>query len=272
MHDYSITFACYNSVEYTKRCVNSLISSGTPMSRVIVVDNGSHDGTQNYLKTQPFGEVIFNKSNLGCGTAWNQGALAQQAEWTIIMNNDVVVTEGWAERLIESARELDVKVVSPAMIEGPLDYDFQEFAKEAERRMSAVSRLGAKHAVCLAVHKSVWEDIGYFTPKPRLLGYEDTIFFNELEKAGIQTAITGAVWFHHFGSVTQDQMKKEKGLAMSQALGERKNYKMLGMNWFERKIRRFRRKKSESLWRKTETQNFNMTVHGLRQSGDFVWR
>ena len=99
------------------------------MSRVIVVDNGSHDGTQNYLKTQPFGEVIFNKSNLGCGTAWNQGALAQQAEWTIIMNNDVVVTEDWAERLIESARELDVKVVSPAMIEGPLDYDFQEFAK-----------------------------------------------------------------------------------------------------------------------------------------------
>ena len=181
MHDYSITFACYNSVEYTKKCVNSLMASGTLMSRVVVVDNGSHDGTQNYLKTQPFGEVIFNKTNLGCGIAWNQGALAQQAEWTIIMNNDVLVTRGWAERLIESARELDVRVISPAMIEGPLDYDFQEFAEEAERRMSGVSRLGAKHAVCLAVHKSVWEDIGYFTPKPRLLGYEDTIFFNELK-------------------------------------------------------------------------------------------
>ena len=106
------------------------------MSRVIVVDNGSHDGTQDYLKTQPFGEVIYNKSNLGCGTAWNQGALAQQAEWTIIMNNDVLVTQDWAERLIASAQELDVKVISPAMIEGALDYDFQEFAQEAERRMS----------------------------------------------------------------------------------------------------------------------------------------
>ena len=162
MHDYSITFACYNSLAYTKKCVNSLIASRTPMSRVIVVDNGSHDGTQAYLKAQPFGGVIFNTSNLGCGIAWNQGALVQQAEWTIIMNNDVLVTEDWAKRLIESALDLDVKVISPAMIEGPLDYDFQEFAKEAERGMSGVSRLGAKHAVCLAVHKSVWEDIGHY--------------------------------------------------------------------------------------------------------------
>ncbi len=272
MHDYSITFACYNSVEYTKKCVDSLIQSGTPMDRVIVVDNGSHDGTRDYLKTQSFGGVILNKSNLGCGIAWNQGALEQQADWTIIMNNDVLVTKRWAERLIEAAQSLDVKVISPAMIEGPLDYDFQEFAQKAEVRMAAVSRMGAKHLVCLAVHKSVWADIGYFTPKPQLLGYEDTIFFHELEKAGIQTAITGAVWLHHFGSVTQDQMKKEKGLVASHALGDRKNYKTLGLNWFERKIRRFRRKNLESSWRRNEMKAFDMTTHGLRQNGNFVWR
>lgn len=272
MDDYSVTFACYNSVDYTKKCVDSLIQAGTPMGRVIAVDNGSHDGTQDYLDTQPFGGVILNKSNLGCGIAWNQGALVQQADWTIIMNNDVLVTKRWAERLIEAAQSLDVKVISPAMIEGPLDYDFQEFAQKAEARMADVSRIGAKHLVCLAVHKSVWADVGYFTPKPRLLGYEDTIFFHELEKAGIQTAITGAVWFHHFGSVTQDQIKKEKGLVASHALGDRKNYKTLGLNWFERKIRRFKRKNLESSWRRDEMQAFDMTAHGLRQNGKFVWR
>ena len=272
MHDYSITFACYNSVEYTKKCVDSLIQSETPMDRVIVVDNGSHDGTGDYLKTQSFGGVILNKSNLGCGIAWNQGALVQQADWTIIMNNDVLVSKRWAERLIEAAQTLNVKVISPSMVEGPLDYDFEDFSKKAEIRMGAVSRMGAKHAVCLAVHKTVWAEIGYFTPKPRLLGYEDTIFFNELEKAKIQTAITGAVWLHHFGSITQDQMKKEKGLASFQALGHRKNYKILGLNWLERKMRRLKRKNAEALWRKSEMAGFNMTLHGIRQSGNFSWR
>ncbi|MDG1225094.1 MAG: glycosyltransferase, partial [Burkholderiales bacterium] len=75
MHDYSITFACYNSVEYTKQCVSSLVEAETPMDRVVVVDNGSHDGTRDYLADESFGKVILNKANLGCGVAWNQGAL-----------------------------------------------------------------------------------------------------------------------------------------------------------------------------------------------------
>jgi len=160
MHDYSITFACYNSVEYTKQCVSSLVEAKTPMDRVVVVDNGSHDGTRDYLADQSFGKVILNKANLGCGVAWNQGALEQQSDWTIVMNNDVLVTPQWAERLIDAAIKLNVKVISPAMIEGPLDYDFQKFATNAEKRLATIYRQGARHAVCLAVHKSVWADIG----------------------------------------------------------------------------------------------------------------
>ena len=272
MHDYSITFACYNSVEYTKQCVSSLVEAETPMDRVVVVDNGSHDGTRDYLAGESFGKVILNKANLGCGVAWNQGALEQQSDWTIVMNNDVLVTPQWAERLIDAAIHLNVKVVSPAMIEGPLDYDFQKFATKAEKRLAAIYRQGARHAVCLAVHKSVWADIGYFTPKPRLLGYEDTMFFNEMDKAGIQSAITGSVWFHHFGSITQDQMKKEKGLLLSQALGDRHNYKSLGLNWFERKRRRLKRKNMEALWRHSEIEKFDMTLHGVRHDSQFRWQ
>ena len=50
-------------------------------------------------------------------------------------------------------------------------------------------RLGGHHAVCLAVHQSVWLEIGYFQPIPKLLGYEDTMFFNEVAKANIATGI-----------------------------------------------------------------------------------
>jgi GT2 family glycosyltransferase len=272
MHDYTITFACFNSVEYTKKCVTSLIEAGTPLGQLVVVDNGSQDGTREYLASVPFGEVVLNKKNLGCGVAWNQGALVRQSEWTIIMNNDVLVNNHWVERLIDAAERLNVKVISPAMIEGVLDYDFMSFGRTAESRMLSTERMGGKHAVCLAVHSSVWSDVGYFTPKPQLLGYEDTLFFNDLERAGISTAITGAVWIHHFGSVTQNQMKKEQGLASSEALGNRLNYKMLGLSWSDRKIRQLKRKSLERRWNKKEKQMFDMTLHGVRVNGDFIWR
>ena len=115
---YSLTFACYNSVEYTKKCIDSMVVHGTPLDRLVVVDNQSTDSTRDYLMTLPLGGRIFNQRNLGCGAAWNQGALALQSEWSIIMNNDVLVSPHWVENLIQTAERLNLKVISPALIEG----------------------------------------------------------------------------------------------------------------------------------------------------------
>lgn len=268
---YSLTFACYNSVAYTKLCIESMVQHGTPLDRLIVVDNGSTDATRQYLETLPLGGRIFNHQNLGCGVAWNQGALAQQAEWTIIMNNDVLVSPQWIEHLISTAEKLQLKVISPALIEGPLDYDFASFELNAQKRMSNTHRIGGKHAVCLAIHQSVWLDIGYFQPVPKLLGYEDTLFFHELQKAHIQTAMTGASWLHHFGSITQTAMKQERGLAQKDGLGHRYNYKLLNQSWLTRKLTKAARKKQEHLWSQLEVAEHGMSIHGLRQDGNFKW-
>jgi GT2 family glycosyltransferase len=174
--NYAVTFACYNQVDYTCQCVDSMIKHGLDLSRLVIVDNGSSDGTRDYLNTLPLGGRIFNKSNLGCGVAWNQGALALQAEWTIVMNNDVLVSALWLENLINVAEQNHLKIISPALIEGVLDYDFDNFANQAAVKMQGALRLGWRHAVCLAIHDSVWQKIGYFQPIPKLLGYEDTLF------------------------------------------------------------------------------------------------
>lgn len=268
---YALTFACYNSVEYTKLCVDSMIKHETPLDRLIVVDNGSTDETREYLKTLPLGGRIFNEANLGCGVAWNQGALALQAEWTIVMNNDVLVSPQWIEKLIGTAEKLGVKIISPALIEGLLDYDFDLFEKDASQRMQQAHRIGARHAVCLAVHKSVWMDIGYFQPVPKLLGYEDTLFFNEARKANIKTAMTGASWLHHYGSITQTAMKLERGLKEKDGLGYRYNYKLLNQSWLERKLLKANKKKQEKAWRDTEVNQYGMSIHGLRENGQFRW-
>lgn len=268
---YGITFACYNQLRYTRQCIESMVKWGIDLSRLVIVDNGSTDGTVDYLKSLPLGGLVLNKSNLGCGVAWNQGTLALQAEWTIIMNNDVLVCANWIENLINTAEQNNFKIISPALIEGSLDYDFDSFTNQTAIKMQDVLRLGGRHAVCLAIHESVWQEIGYFQPTPKLLGYEDTLFFSEVEKANIPCAITGASWLHHYGSITQSAMKQERGLSEKQGLGYRYNYRLLKQSWLERKLKKIRRIHQEKHWRTTELEIYGMTLHGIRRNNSFDW-
>lgn len=269
---YAITFACYNQVEYTKKCIDSMINHGVDLSRLVVIDNASSDNTRCYLETLPLGGRIFNATNLGCGVAWNQGALALQAEWTIIMNNDVIVSKDWIENLIAAAEKNNLKIISPSLIEGDLDYNFDEFSDAARQKMQNAMRLGGHHAVCLAVHQSVWLEIGYFQPIPKLLGYEDTMFFNEVAKANIATGITGAVWLHHFGSITQTAMKKERGLSQKDNIGYRYNYRLLKQSWLTRKCNKIKKNKQLKVWLNAELTAYGMSMHGTRVQGNFVWQ
>lgn len=268
---YAITFACYGQLEYTRLCIESMVRQGTPLDRVVVVDNGSKDATREYLETVPLGARIYNHANLGCGVAWNQGALALQAEWTIVMNNDVVVSRGWIESLIGAAQRQGLRLMSPSLVEGLLDYDFDGFAARAGARMRDAVRVGWCHAVCMAIHRSVWQDIGYFQPIPRLLGYEDTLFFNEMKAAGVPGGATGAAWLHHFGSITQAAMKVERGIEEGRGLGDRYNYKLLRKHWLQRKVDKLRRVRQMRAWQQRERAAYGMTMLGYSEGGRIQW-
>ena len=268
----AITFACYNQVDYTRQCVDSLVRTGFDLSRLVVVDNCSTDETRDYLSGLPLGGLLLNRNNLGCGVAWNQGALALQADWTVVMNNDVVVTPGWLDGLLSAAQQNGLRVVSPALLEGPLDYDLDAFSADAVQRMGSVVRRGGRHAVCMAVHASVWNEVGYFRATPGLWGFEDTVFFHELDRAGVPCAQVGASWLHHYGSITLSALKRERGLSQKQGLSARDAYKALGQSFLERKLGRLRRKRQERQWRDEELARHGMTLHGERAGGQFTWR
>ena len=160
MHDYSITFATLNCLEFTKKCIDSLVSSGVDPEKIIVVDNASTDGTQRYLQQIKIGDVILNKQNLSCGAAWNQGILSRQTEWTIVMNNDIVVAPNFVERLINFANENQLLLVSPARIDGELDYDFASFSTNAQLKLRNAIRWGSSNAICMCIHWSLFNKIG----------------------------------------------------------------------------------------------------------------
>jgi len=271
MDDYTITFATLNCLDYTKKCVESLIKAGVDASRIVAVDNASTDGTPEYLRQLGIGETILNRQNLSCGAAWNQGILARQSEWTIVMNNDIVVPPDFAERLIAFANDNQLQLVSPARIDGSMDYDFAQFAAQSQQTTANAIRHGSSNAICMCIHWSLFSKIGFFRANPNLLGFEDGLFYNEIRKHDIKHATTGNVWIHHFGSVTQEHMKMVFGKTNNDVLVKVNDRKLYGQSWLERKLYRHRLKRAHLSWRNKELRDYGMTLHGTRIHNAFVW-
>jgi GT2 family glycosyltransferase len=101
----SIIIPCWNQVEFTQQCLASLKEHTRPAWELIVIDNGSNDGTAAYLAgvrdmaSVPV-TVVTNTTNLGFPAAINQGLQLARGEYLVLLNNDVVVTDAWLDQLI----------------------------------------------------------------------------------------------------------------------------------------------------------------------------
>jgi GT2 family glycosyltransferase len=270
--NYTITFACYNQLDYTKQFIASLDREEVDFSRIVAVDNGSTDGTREWLSQQGFGTVVLNDRNLGCGAAWNQGALAIQSKWTVVMNNDVICAKGWLKSLLASAESNQLQIASPAMVEGELNYDFEALVTKATANMNGYVRFGSPHAVCMAIREDVWNEIGYFMPVPKLLGYEDAIFFLRAREAVLRIGTCSDSWLHHYGQVTQNAMRLEKKLKEREGLGNRNLMRLyMAQSWIARKFARYQRRRLLKNARTHELSAYGMTVHVLRRGLENNW-
>jgi glycosyltransferase involved in cell wall biosynthesis len=101
----SIIVPCWNQLEFTRHCFRALVRHTRQPWELIVVDNGSADGTADYLGgVQDTARVpvtiITNSTNQGFPAAINQGLKEARGEYFVLLNNDVVVTDGWLDQLI----------------------------------------------------------------------------------------------------------------------------------------------------------------------------
>jgi glycosyltransferase involved in cell wall biosynthesis len=101
----SIIIPCCGQLAFTQQCLASLKEHTQPAWELIVIDNGSNDGTAAYLAgvrdmaSVPV-TVVTNLTNLGFPAAVNQGLRLARGEYLVLLNNDVVVTDGWLDQLI----------------------------------------------------------------------------------------------------------------------------------------------------------------------------
>ncbi|MCP9473460.1 MAG: glycosyltransferase, partial [Nitrospira sp.] len=103
----SIIIPVYNNLELTKQCLTALASATTGVDyEVILVDNGSTDGTTAFLQTlQGEVQVIRNEENRGFAKACNQGAKAARGKYLVFLNNDTIPQPNWLGPLVQEVEE-----------------------------------------------------------------------------------------------------------------------------------------------------------------------
>ena len=98
---------------YTENCLVSISRNTPERHEIIVVDNGSEDGTAAELAKLGGIRVVSNQVNLGFGVASNQGIRVSRGEYVLILNNDTLVTPGWLGRMLRHATKPGVGAVGP---------------------------------------------------------------------------------------------------------------------------------------------------------------
>lgn len=97
----------WNGIKYLKQFLGTVISrSGFPDTEVIVADNGSEDESVKYIKeNHPTSKLILLERNYGFSEGYNRALQQIDAEYFVLLNSDVEVTENWLAPIINLMEE-----------------------------------------------------------------------------------------------------------------------------------------------------------------------
>jgi GT2 family glycosyltransferase len=100
----SVIVVNWNGREYLGECLDSLCRQTFPDFEVIVVDNGSTDGSVEYLESQfpGFARILRNAENRGFSGGNNQGIKAARGRYIALLNNDAQADRDWLKALMQA--------------------------------------------------------------------------------------------------------------------------------------------------------------------------
>jgi GT2 family glycosyltransferase len=99
----SIIIPTWNGLSYLKPCLESIEKHTKWPFEAVIVDNGSEDGTQDWVVNAGFkmdGQFIRNETNEGFAKANNKGVSVAKGDFICLLNNDTIVTENWLTEMI----------------------------------------------------------------------------------------------------------------------------------------------------------------------------
>lgn len=211
----SIVTLSWNAPEFTEKALASIARCTSEPYEVVVVDNGSDAPTRTMLEAidDAHVRVIYNETNRGYAGGNNDGIAASNGEFVVLLNNDVIVTDGWLDGLLDPFDRMPaLGVTAPRSnyVVGPQQLPEVLYGNEAEMAAFAAARreTWAKTGyvtdraigLCLCIERRVIEQIGGLDESFGLGNFEDDDFCIRVRAAGYGIYVCDDVFIHHFGS------------------------------------------------------------------------
>ncbi|MGZ7440719.1 glycosyltransferase family 2 protein [Paenibacillus sp. TH7-28] len=210
----SIIIPTYNRKDLLIECLNRIEAHTAAPYEVIVVDNGSDDGTADEVRRRrsPV-RLAVHPQNHGFARAVNTGLMMAKGQTIVLLNNDVLVTERWLDQLLGCLELTGAAAVGPVTnyISGDqqIDVPYEDVAEMPAfaaafnapdpRKWREVSRLVG---FCLLFPRTTLEQVGYFDEGYVIGNYEDDDWVARLLLQGKKMVIAGDTFVHHYGSLT----------------------------------------------------------------------
>ena len=199
----------YNGMKWIDRCLGSVRASVAP-SDILVVDNGSSDGTRDWVREHfPEAKVSENKENLGFGAANNIGlrhALSHSYKYVYLLNQDAWVFPETFGTLVRAFEEdgttgssglrkntgKPVGILSPVQMEAGRDRMDAQFLKHCGKALDNTSEEIVRVPFVMAAHwmvsRECLEAVGGFSPAFPHYG-EDLDFIHRAAYKGFAAAV-----------------------------------------------------------------------------------
>ncbi|WPC42501.1 glycosyltransferase family 2 protein [Clostridium sp. JS66] len=215
MKKVSIIMLGYNKLEYTKLAVDSLYKYTSHINfDFISVNNGSSDGTREYFEALPNKIKINFETNVGGDKAFNEALEYCDGEYTVFLNNDLILTENWLDNLIK-VMESDPKIgiAVPAcnfssnhqVISANysnLD-ELDKFAKEYNKSNPDKWEERLRLVLYAAIFRTKdLKDIGGLDEAYSPGSFDDDDLSYRYRRAGYKLIFAKDTYVHHFGSIT----------------------------------------------------------------------
>ena len=213
----SVIILCFNQLEYTKQCIESVFQNTCCNSyEVIVVSNGSTDGTIEYLESLRCKhaniKIINNTENLGFSKGMNIGAKNANGKYIILLNNDTIVGEGWDFELIKTLESDDnIFAVTPitnccgneAMVDMKFDNhnDFFNKVNKFNSNLKDYIEVYSLGLFCGIFRTNEFKKINYLDENYNN-GWEDDDLYDSISLLNKSVVISTKSLVYHIGSVT----------------------------------------------------------------------
>jgi len=205
----------YNGLEWLTGVLPSLASHGTDDQIVYVVDNGSRDGSLDYVRrTHPDVRIVELGANVGYGAAYSRSvpvAFADGCDWVCLQNSDTLVTAGWLGPLARAAAA-DPRIGIMGPVFWKWDADEPNYLMRGRCADVIPFMTDATHppvdrdwieGSSFFVSRRCWESVGAFDPL-YFMYWEDADYCRRARLQGFRVVIVpGSVCRHFAGGSAQ---------------------------------------------------------------------